>query len=189
MKQYLTYILLGILLALVYQKPVFFMNLSNNKILKIILILLNAYIAKTYGMMNAVITSLIIIVLLHNDEGFIESIKQPSKNEMKQAISEAKKMLDKATDAVNNQNEKDEETEEEKEDKLNGYGEDGWRKKTKENFVSKMHHLKPTEFSSPCQIDLDRYLKIKSEKTKLNSTRQLNGHTNDGFKIQQKQLY
>ena len=169
MKEYITYLLLGLLLALVYQKPVFFTNISSNKLLKIVLILLNAYIAKTYGMMNAVITSLIIIVLLHHDEGFKDGTK-PSKKEIEETISKAKEILNKATETVSKQNDD---------------GEDD----TKEGFVSKIQTWHPAEFSGPCQIDLDRHLKIKSERANLESTKQLNGHTNDGFKIPQKQLY
>lgn len=169
MKEYITYLLLGLLLALVYQKPVFFTNISSNKLLKIVLILLNAYIAKTYGMMNAVITSLIIIVLLHHDEGFKEGAK-PSKKEIEETISKAREILNKATETASKQNDD---------------GEDD----TKEGFVSKIQTWHPAEFSGPCQIDLDRHLKIKSERANLESTKQLNGHTNDGFKIPQKQLY
>ena len=169
MKEYITYLLLGLLLALVYQKPVFFTNISSNKLLKIVLILLNAYIAKTYGMMNAVITSLIIIVLLHHDEGFKEGAK-PSKKEIEETISKAREILNKATETASKQNDE---------------GEDD----TKEGFVSKIQTWHPAEFSGPCQIDLDRHLKIKSERANLESTKQLNGHTNDGFKIPQKQLY
>ena len=169
MKEYITYLLLGLLLALVYQKPVFFTNISSNKLLKIVLILLNAYIAKTYGMMNAVITSLIIIVLLHHDEGFKEGAK-PSKKEIEETISKAREILNKATETASKQNDD---------------GEDD----TKEGFVSKIQTWHPAEFSGPSQIDLDRHLKIKSERANLESTKQLNGHTNDGFKIPQKQLY
>ena len=108
MKEYITYLLLGLLLALVYQKPVFFTNISSNKLLKIVLILLNAYIAKTYGMMNAVITSLIIIVLLHHDEGFKEGAK-PSKKEIEETISKAREILNKATETASKQNDDGEE--------------------------------------------------------------------------------
>jgi len=175
MEQYFTYILLSILLTSVYQKPRFFMNLSKNKILKIILILLNAYIARIYGIMNGVIVALIIIVLLHNEEEFTN--KKPSKKDLKNTISEAKKMLDKAVDTASNQLD-DEEEEENANDNTN-----------EESFVSKIQIWKPEKFTNPCQVDLDRYLKIKSEKYNLDSTKQLNGHTNDGFKIPQKQLY
>tara|TARA_B110001454_G_C12700466_1_gene426329 strand:+ start:1282 stop:1878 length:597 start_codon:yes stop_codon:yes gene_type:complete len=198
MKEYITYLLLGLLLALVYQKPVFFTNISGNKLLKIVLILLNAYIANTYGMMNAVITSLIIIVLLHHNEGFKEGAK-PSKKEIEETLSKAKEMLNQATETISKQDDDgDEETADEKADRKNGYGDgdNGWRtkltekdKKGKETFVSKIHIWHPAEFSGPCQIDLDRHLKIKSERANFESTKQLNGHTNDGFKIPQKQLY
>ena len=120
-------------------------------------------------MMNAVITSLIIIVLLHHDEGFKEGAK-PSKKEIEETISKAREILNKATETASKQNDD---------------GEDD----TKEGFVSKIQTWHPAEFSGPCQIDLDRHLKIKSERANLESTKQLNGHTNDGFKIPQKQLY
>ena len=184
MKEYITYLLLGLLLALVYQKPVFFTNISSNKLLKIVLILLNAYIAKTYGMMNAVITSLIIIVLLHHDEGFKEGAK-PSKKEIEETISKAREILNKATETASKQNDDGGRDEENKKEQDNKEEEDD----TKEGFVSKIQTWHPAEFSGPCQIDLDRHLKIKSERANLESTKQLNGHTNDGFKIPQKQLY
>ena len=132
MKQFIEFLLLGLLLALVYEKPSFLMNFSNNKLYLIILILLNAFVAKKYGITSGIIMALITIVLIDKKENFCN---------------------------------------------------------TKETFVPKMRVWKPTSFSGPCQIDLDRQMKENSEKANLEATKQLNEHTNDGFKVHQKQLY
>ena len=53
----------------------------------------------------------------------------------------------------------------------------------KEDFVPKIQVWHPASFSGPCQTDLDRQIKANSEKANLEATKQLNDHTNDGFKI------
>ena len=70
MEQYVDFILLGLLLILFYNKPKFTDNIPNNKIAILILVLLNAYIAKTYGMSSGIIMSCIIIVLIDKKENF-----------------------------------------------------------------------------------------------------------------------
>ena len=70
MKNYLEFILLGLLLVLVYKKPNFLKNIPNNKILIVLLILLNGYIAKKHGMTCGIIMALIIIVLIDDKESF-----------------------------------------------------------------------------------------------------------------------
>ena len=55
----------------------------------------------------------------------------------------------------------------------------------KEGFVPKIQVWKPSSFSGPCQLDLDRQIKVNSEKANIAATKQLNEHTNDGFKVEQ----
>jgi len=82
MKQFITFVLLGLLLALVYKKPPFLMNISSNHFVILVLILLNGYIVKTYGINSGIVCALIIIVLLdkkeefcNNKEGFVPKIQ------------------------------------------------------------------------------------------------------------------
>ena len=63
MTQYIEFVLLGILLVLVYQKPNFLENIVSNKLSIILLLLLNGYIAKTYGITSGIIMAVIIIVI------------------------------------------------------------------------------------------------------------------------------
>ena len=60
---------------------------------------------------------------------------------------------------------------------------------SKEGFVPKIKVWRPATFTAPCQVDLDRQIKLKSERATLSSTQQLDQHTNGGFKVEQKQLY
>tara|TARA_B100000900_G_scaffold130689_1_gene110554 strand:- start:464 stop:862 length:399 start_codon:yes stop_codon:yes gene_type:complete len=60
---------------------------------------------------------------------------------------------------------------------------------SKEGFTPKIEVWKPAVFTSPCQSDLDRDIKVKSERATIESTQQLDEHTNNGYKIYQKQLY
>jgi len=113
MDNYIELILLGILLVLVYKKPVFLQNVHSNKIYTALLILLNAYILKTQGITAGIITALIVIVLLDSKENFCDS---------------------------------------------------------KEGFVSKIKIWKPAGFKPPCQVDLDRGMKILAEKSTISST-------------------
>ena len=57
----------------------------------------------------------------------------------------------------------------------------------KEGFTPKIIKWTPARFSSPCQIDLDRKMKTSAEKNNISATKQLDGHTNDGYKQYQKQ--
>lgn len=59
----------------------------------------------------------------------------------------------------------------------------------RERFNSKVKVWHPKNFSSPCQVNLDRQLKEKAELTKLSSSKQMDGYTNEGFRGHQKQLY
>ena len=58
----------------------------------------------------------------------------------------------------------------------------------KEGFVPKLIKWAPSNFSSPCQIDLDRKMKTSAEKNNISATKQLDEHTNGGYKQHQNQL-
>ena len=68
MDNYIEIILLGVLVILVYKKPVFLENVPDNKIMIAVLLLLNAYLLKTVGMSAGIIMALIIIVLIDTKE-------------------------------------------------------------------------------------------------------------------------
>ena len=57
----------------------------------------------------------------------------------------------------------------------------------KEGFTPKLIKWSPSSFSSPCQVDLDRKMKASAEKNNIAATKQLNGHTSDGYKHYQSQ--
>lgn len=57
----------------------------------------------------------------------------------------------------------------------------------KEGFVPKLTKWAPSNFSSPCQIDLDRKMKTSAEKNSISSTKQLDQYTNGGFNHHKKQ--
>jgi len=57
----------------------------------------------------------------------------------------------------------------------------------KEGFIPKLTKWSPMKFSSPCQIDLDRKMKTSAEKNNIASTKQLDEHTNGGYKVQSNQ--
>tara|TARA_A100001015_G_C14571997_1_gene549473 strand:- start:218 stop:601 length:384 start_codon:yes stop_codon:yes gene_type:complete len=54
---------------------------------------------------------------------------------------------------------------------------------SKEGFVPKIKVWKPASFTQPCQLDLDRNIKLHSEKATINSSKQLDSHTNGGYKL------
>jgi hypothetical protein len=60
---------------------------------------------------------------------------------------------------------------------------------SKEGFTPKIQVWKPATFTGPCVVDLDRDIKVKGERATIESSEQLDQHTNNGFKIYQKQLY
>ena len=59
----------------------------------------------------------------------------------------------------------------------------------RERFNPKVKVWHPKNFSSPCQVNLDRQLKEKAELTKISASKQMDGYTNEGFRGLQKQLY
>ena len=59
----------------------------------------------------------------------------------------------------------------------------------KERFNTNVKVWHPASFSSPCQVTLDRQLKEKAELSKIASSKQMDGFTNEGFRGYQKQLY
>tara|TARA_B110001450_G_scaffold91919_1_gene87145 strand:- start:615 stop:1010 length:396 start_codon:yes stop_codon:yes gene_type:complete len=52
----------------------------------------------------------------------------------------------------------------------------------KEEFTPKISKWTPEKFSSPCQIDLDRKIKLSAERNNIAATKQLDGNTNGGYK-------
>ena len=52
----------------------------------------------------------------------------------------------------------------------------------KEEFTPKISKWTPENFSSPCQIDLDRKIKLSAERNNIAATKQLDGNTNGGYK-------
>tara|TARA_Y100000022_G_C13073761_1_gene294579 strand:+ start:279 stop:629 length:351 start_codon:yes stop_codon:yes gene_type:complete len=115
MNNYVELGLLAILVVLLYKKPVYLQELSNNKMYLLVLIILKIYIFKTYGVTSGIISALILVVLLDTKENFCDNNK-------------------------------------------------------KEEFVPKIQSWKPQTFNSPCQVDIDRKIKIQSEEASLYST-------------------
>ena len=59
----------------------------------------------------------------------------------------------------------------------------------KEAFSPKLEVWKPQEFTQACVSDIDRDIKIKSESNSMLASKQIDNHTNGGFKDADKQLY
>ena len=59
----------------------------------------------------------------------------------------------------------------------------------KEAFNPKLEVWKPKEFTQACVSDIDRDMKIKSESNSMLASKQIDNHTNGGFKDADKQLY
>uniref|UniRef100_A0A6C0JAN1 Uncharacterized protein n=1 Tax=viral metagenome TaxID=1070528 RepID=A0A6C0JAN1_9ZZZZ len=133
MDNYIEIILLGVLVILVYKKPIFLENINDNKILLALIILLNMYLLKNVGISAGIIMSFIIMVLIDTKENFCDT--------------------------------------------------------KKEGFTPKIQIWRPSIFTGPCLVDLDREMKVKGELATIESTEQLDNHTNNGYKIHQKQLY
>ena len=58
----------------------------------------------------------------------------------------------------------------------------------KEAFNPKLEVWKPKEFTQACVSDIDRDMKVKSERASMLATKQLDNHTNGGYS-ESKQLY
>ena len=80
MNNYIELTLLGILVVLIYKKPEYLKNVHSNKIYIILLIFLNAYISKKFGITSGIIMALITIVLLDNNEYFTDISKEDFTN-------------------------------------------------------------------------------------------------------------
>ena len=59
----------------------------------------------------------------------------------------------------------------------------------KEAFNPKLEVWKPKKFTQACVSDIDRNIKIKSESNSMLASKQIDNHTNGGFKDADKQLY
>jgi hypothetical protein len=64
MDNYVEIILLAVLVILVYKKPLFLQEIHNNKIVLALLILLNTYLLKTFGMSSGIIMAMIVTLLM-----------------------------------------------------------------------------------------------------------------------------
>jgi len=117
MHNYFEIILLGILVVLLYEKPIFLQNIQDYRLYLVMLICLNAYISKKYGIISGIIMALIIIVLIDTKETFCNNLKNGD-NDPKVNVK-------------------------------------SWR---------------PANFTSPCQTENDRILKLGSEISTLNAT-------------------
>ena len=119
MDNYFEIFLLAVLVSLIYKKPPFLENITNNKLYLVLLLCLNAYVAKKFGITSGIIMALINIILLDTKETFCNVSEEKDESEPK----------------VNVQT---------------------WR---------------PANFTSPCQTENDRILKIRSEVSTLNATK------------------
>ena len=121
MRQYIEFFLLGLLIVIINSVPEFMCSAVNNKVMLLLLILLNIYLLKVYGISCGILFAVILVVILN-----------------------------KGKVSMSNQ----------------------------EGFVPKISTWRPANFSSPCQIDLDRKLKESSEVANMASTKQDDGNTN-----------
>tara|TARA_B100000073_G_scaffold54038_2_gene39881 strand:+ start:12953 stop:13312 length:360 start_codon:yes stop_codon:yes gene_type:complete len=83
MHNYFELFLLAILVSLIYKKPIFLENIMNNKIYLVLLICLNAYIAKEFGIASGIIMALISIILLDTKETFCNVSEAEEESEPK----------------------------------------------------------------------------------------------------------
>ncbi len=121
MSQYVEFFLLGLLIVIINSVPEFMCSAVNNKVMLLLLILLNIYLLKIYGISSGILFAVILVVVLN-----------------------------KGRVSMSNQ----------------------------EGFVPKISTWSPANFSSPCQVDLDRKLKESSEVANIASTKQVDGNTN-----------
>ena len=121
MTQYIEFFLLGLLIAIINNIPEFMCTAINNKLMLLLLILLNIYLLKIYGISSGILFAVILVIIISHGKV-----------------------------SMSNQ----------------------------ETFVPKISSWKPANFSSPCQIDLDRKLKKSSEIANIASTKQIDGNTN-----------
>tara|TARA_B100001094_G_C18001931_1_gene705659 strand:- start:220 stop:573 length:354 start_codon:yes stop_codon:yes gene_type:complete len=117
MNNYFEFFLLGILVVLLYKKPLFLQNIQHNRLYLVLLICLNAYISNKFGITSGIIMALIVIVLIDSKETFCNNEKDDSQPKVNVK---------------------------------------SWR---------------PANFTSPCQTENDRILKIRSEVSTLNATK------------------
>lgn len=124
MSQYVEFFLVGLLIVMINKVPEFMCTAVNNKMIVALLLLLNIYIFKIYGISSGILFAVILVLIL--DKGKVSMTNQ-------------------------------------------------------DTFVPKISIWQPSIFSSPCQVNLDRKIKINSEKANISSTKQLDKNTNGGF--------
>lgn len=83
MDNYFEFFLLAILVSLIYKKPVFLQNITNNKIYLVCLLCLNAYVSFKFGITSGIIMALINIVLIDTKETFCNVSEVTEKKEPK----------------------------------------------------------------------------------------------------------
>ena len=86
MHNYFELFLLAILVSLIYKKPVFLENITNNKLYLVFLIFLNAYVAKEFGITSGIILALISIILLDTKETFCNVSEAKEETEPKVSV-------------------------------------------------------------------------------------------------------
>lgn len=127
MNDYFEFFLIALLIVVIYNVPEFMCNIVHVKILLLMVIILNAYILRKFGITSAITFAVILAIVINKS-------KVSSGN--------------------------------------------------MEGFTPKISKWMPSNFSSPCQIDLDRKIKLNSEKANIESTKQLDEHTNGGSIMQ-----
>ena len=78
MSQYVEFFLLGLLIVIINNVPEFLCSAVNNKLMLLLLILLNIYLLKIYGMASGILFAVILVIVLNkgkvsmsNQEGFV----------------------------------------------------------------------------------------------------------------------
>ena len=124
MSQYVEFFLIALLIVMINKVPEFMCTAVNDKMIVALLLILNIYIFKVYGISSGILFAVILVIIL--DKGKVSMTNQ-------------------------------------------------------DTFVPKISIWQPSNFSSPCQVNLDRKIKINSEKANISSTKQLDKNTNGGF--------
>tara|TARA_B100001059_G_scaffold236577_1_gene287928 strand:+ start:14137 stop:14643 length:507 start_codon:yes stop_codon:yes gene_type:complete len=157
------------LLGLMYKTPVFLLDVTNNPFGRIILVIALAYIVIRCDFSCAILFSLIIIVLFHNNiEGFVEGLTiddDDDDEEPKDSGSgdeEKKGSDDKEKKDKKNKDEKEKESMEESMEELMEEPFTGMTKK-----VNSLRQVLRSNIT-----DLDRELKVGAERRSISATKQ-----------------
>ena len=66
MSQYVEFFLLGLLIAIINNVPEFMCSAINNKLMLLLLILLNIYLLKIYGISSGILFAVILVIIINN---------------------------------------------------------------------------------------------------------------------------